>query len=160
MRRFNPGPKYDEKTDSRQQYVLEFPEGSREFQEVLDIVRILASDACRGNTFPVRVRVLHGQEVGDHRLLRVPDGSTKWASTVVLPSTSTPRRNSGSVVLDMPSDLRTIPKQVPSVINTVRKLHNIGKNKTIKKNKNKKQKNMKKTSAKTCSFSARSSSFC
>ena len=132
MRRFNPGPKYNEKTDSRQQYVLEFPEGSREFQEVFDIVRILASDACRGNKFPVCVRVLHGHEVGVHRLLRVPDGSTKWSSTVIPPSTSTPRPNS-RVVLDMPSDLRTIPKQVPNVINTVRKLHNIGKNKTIRK---------------------------
>ena len=136
MRRFNPGPKYDEKTDSRQQYVLEFPEGSREFQEVYDIVRILASDACRDNKFPVRVRVLHGHEVGDHRLLRVPDRSTKWSSTVILPSTSTPRPNS-RVVLDMPSDLRTIPKQVPNVINTVRKLHNIRKNKTIQKLKTK-----------------------
>ena len=125
MRRFDPGPKYDEKTDSRQQYVLEFPEGSAEFQEVFDVIRILASDACRGNVFPVHVRVLHGNEVGDHRLLRVPDRSTKWESTVLLPSTSTPKRNSSSVVIDMPSDLRTIPKQVPSVINTVRRLNRI-----------------------------------
>ena len=136
MRRFDPGPKYDEKTDSRQQYVLEFPEGSREFQEVYDIVRILTSDACRDNKFPVRVRVLHGHEVGDHRLLRVPDRSTKWSSTVTLPSTSTPRPNS-RVVLDMPSDLRPIPKQVPNVINTVRKLHNIRKNNSIQKLKTK-----------------------
>ena len=132
MRRFALGPKRKGKIDSRQQYVLEFPEGSAEIREVFDIIRILAGDACRGNKFPVRVRVLHGHEVGDHLLLRLPDGSTKWKSTVVLPSTSTPRRNSGSVVIDMPSDIKTIPKQVPSVINTVRKLPNLGKYKTIK----------------------------
>ena len=131
MRRFAPGPKHKEKTNSRQQYVLEFPEGSTELQEVFDIIRILASDAFRGNLFPVHVRVLHGSEVGDHRLLRVPDGSTKWESTVILPSTSTPRRDSGSVVIQMPSGLRTIPKQVPSVVNTVRKLNRI-KNEKIK----------------------------
>ena len=127
MRRFAPGPNHKEKTDSRQQYVLEFPEGSSEFQEAFDIIRLLASDTFRGNMFPVRVRVLHGSEVGEHRLLRVPDGSTKWESTVFLPSTSTPRRDSGSAVIEVPSGLRTIPKQVPSVVNTVRKLNRIKK---------------------------------
>ena len=123
MRRFALGSKHKKrKADSRQRYVLEFPEGSAEFHEVFDVVRILAGDASRGNVFPVHVHVLHGNEVGHHRLLRVPDGSTKWESTVIQPSTSTPRRNS-SVVIEMPSSLPTIPKQVSSVMYTVRKLN-------------------------------------
>ena len=122
MRRFAPDSKHKGELSSGQQYSLEFPVGSTELLEVFDVIRCLASDTFRKNMFPVLVRVRHGSDVANHQLVRHRDGSTSWESKAVLPTTSTPRGSPKSVGAGVPSSLRTIPKQVPSVVNTVRNI--------------------------------------
>ena len=131
LRRFDPDSEHKGKLSSGQKYTLEFPEGSAELREVFDLIRCLAGDAFRRNVFPVTVRVRQGSQVADHKLLRHRDESTSWESTVISPTTSTPREGSKSVGVRAPSSLRTIPKQVPNVVNTVRNLNKIEKIKTL-----------------------------